>query len=139
VKSAWSIPYTLMKGGPAKSSPNIPNGKNLWYDDPDASVRTSRSFYQQLASLNLGAAWQRVKEPVLEFAEPETHHERLTPRISHASSTRFIPATPANPERRQTHGFTVNDKFATLIPTILELAAGTDSKHGNNRSFPGFL
>lgn len=42
-----------------------PEWKGLWYDSPNGQYGRPAAFYQQLQSLNLGAAWEQVHVPVL--------------------------------------------------------------------------
>jgi pimeloyl-ACP methyl ester carboxylesterase len=42
-----------------------PAWKGLWYDTADGQYGRPASFYQQLQTLNLGEAWQKVTVPVL--------------------------------------------------------------------------
>jgi pimeloyl-ACP methyl ester carboxylesterase len=42
-----------------------PQWKSLWYDEPSGQYGRPASFYQQLQSVNLGEAWDKVTVPVL--------------------------------------------------------------------------
>lgn len=100
-----------------------PEWKSLWYDSPDGQYGRPAAFYQQLQSLNLGEAWQKVDAPVLVI------HGSGDEVMSHADSETIAQivnqAHPGHARYLQiegmTHGFTVNGKFHDpLVPIILD-------------------
>jgi pimeloyl-ACP methyl ester carboxylesterase len=99
-----------------------PEWKSLWYDSPDGQYGRPAAFYQQLQSLNLGEAWQKVNEPVLVIrgtgdnimSRSDSEAIARTVNQVHPGYARYLQIDD------MTHGFTVNGKFyEELIPTIL--------------------
>ncbi len=117
--------YTLylIKGmTPGQVITQHPEWKTLWYDSPDGQYGRPAAFYEQLQTLNLGEAWQRVSEPVLVIRG--TGDNIMSQADSEAIARIVNQVHPGHARYLQiddmTHGFTVNDKFYDdLIPTIL--------------------
>ena len=117
--------YTLylMKGmTPGKIISQHPEWKSLWYDSPDGQYGRPAAFYQQLQTLNLGEAWQKVNEPALVIRGTA---DNIMSRADSEAIARIVNQVhPGHARYLQiddmTHGFTVNGKFyEDLIPTIL--------------------
>jgi pimeloyl-ACP methyl ester carboxylesterase len=117
--------YTLylMKGmTPAEIIAQHPEWKGLWHDAPDGQYGRPAAFYQQLQALNLGAAWQKVNEPVLVIRV--TGDKIMSRSDSEAIARTVNQVHPGHARYLQiedmTHGFTVNGKFYDdLVPTML--------------------
>ncbi|SRR6266496_935929 len=117
--------YTLylMKGmTPGQIIAQHPEWKGLWYDAPDGQYGRPASFYQQLQSLNLGEAWQKVNEPVLVIRGTG---DNIMSRSDSEAIARIVNQVHPGHARYleiedMTHGFTVNGKFYDeLVPTLL--------------------
>ena len=117
--------YTLylMKGmTPGQVITEHPEWKSLWYDSPDGQYGRPALFYQQLQALNLGEAWQKVKEPALvirgtgDSIMSRSDSDTLAQIVNqvHPGHARYLEIDG------MTHSFIVNNKFYdNLIPTIL--------------------
>ena len=57
--------YLNGKMTPAQIIAQHPEFKTIWYDQPEHQYGRPAAFYHQLQELNLAAAWERVKVPVL--------------------------------------------------------------------------
>ncbi len=100
-----------------------PEWKSFWYDKPDGQYGRPAAFYQQLQSLNLGEAWQKVKTPALVMhgnadsimsdADSRTIADNVN--RTHPGQARYLEIKGAN------HLLAVEGKLEeTVVPTMIE-------------------
>lgn len=113
----------LIKGmTPGQIIAQHPEWKDLWYDAPDGQYGRPAAFYQQLQSLNLGEAWQKVTAPVLVIRGTQ---DNIMSRTDTEAIVRIVNQVhPGHARYLQveglTHDFNVGGKFYDdLMPTVL--------------------
>jgi pimeloyl-ACP methyl ester carboxylesterase len=113
----------LIKGmTPGQVLAQHPEWKDLWYDAPDGQYGRPAAFYQQLQSLNLGDAWQKIESPVLVIRGAA---DSIMSRADSQAIAQIV--NQSHPGRARywevdgmDHGFTVKGKFQDdLVPTVL--------------------
>jgi pimeloyl-ACP methyl ester carboxylesterase len=98
---------------PGEALAQHPQWKPLWYDEPDGQYGRPAAFYQQLQSLNLGEAWEKVTAPVLvirgtaDTVMSRADSEAIAQIVNqkHPGQARYVEIDG------MTHGFTINGKF----------------------------
>ena len=107
---------------PAQVIAQHPEWKDLWYDAPDGQYGRPAAFYQQLQSLNLGEAWQKVTAPVLVIRGTQdnimsrTDAEAIVRMVNqvHPGHARYLQVEGL------THDFNIDGKFYDdVVPTVL--------------------
>jgi pimeloyl-ACP methyl ester carboxylesterase len=115
--------YLIKRMTPGEVLAQHPEWKPLWTDSPDGQYGRPAAFYQQLQSLNLGAAWQTINAPVLvirgsaDNVMSRADAEAITQIVNqvHPGRARYLQI------EGMTHGFTVGGKFHdAIVPTVLE-------------------
>jgi pimeloyl-ACP methyl ester carboxylesterase len=100
-----------------------PEWKAVWYDQPDGQYGRPAAFYQQLQSLNLGEAWEKIDVPVLvlrgtaDTIMSESDSRALAEIVNrkHPGNARYVEIKGAD------HLLSVNDKLDdSVIPVMLE-------------------
>ncbi len=114
----------LMRGmTPGQVIAQHPEWKGYWYDTPEGQYGRPAAFYQQLQSLNLGEAWQKVNAPVLvirgsaDDIMSRADSEAIAQIVNqvHPGRARYLEIEGMG------HGFTVGGTFHdALVPTVLQ-------------------